>query len=247
MVHGIRGTPWHRRRLPLQDTVPSRTGTVPPTWGSSRNSGWRPTNSGAITLEQAEPSDILRWREESDALLSLQKSEKEMSDATERIWTKGYVRAFLSHKAECKLDASALKTSLMNIGVSAFVAHEDIEPTKKWLDEIELALSTQDVCVTLLTERFRDSKWTDQEIGIAIGRGVPVVAMNPPINSTAPTRPVRKARSCLRQNCSGWCMRWSTWLRSMRLLQSPRSNHNVRTRPVFVATTGRVRTLSIWS
>ena len=63
------------------------------------------------------------------------------------------------------------------MGISAFVAHEDIEPTKEWQDEIELALSTQDVCVALLTEEFSNSKWTDQEIGIAIGRGVPIVSV----------------------------------------------------------------------
>ena len=47
-----------------------------------------------VNIEQAETADILRWREESGALLMLKKSEKEMSDAAERLWTKGYLRAF---------------------------------------------------------------------------------------------------------------------------------------------------------
>jgi len=130
-----------------------------------------------VNVEQVETADILRWREESGALLMLKKSEKEMSDAAERLWTKGYLRAFLSHKAEHKKQAAELKIFLTGLGISAFVAHEDIEPTKEWQDEIELALSTQDVCVALLTEEFSNSKWTDQEIGIAIGRGVPIVSV----------------------------------------------------------------------
>lgn len=134
-------------------------------------------NIDSIVIEQAETEDILKWREKSGALLMLQKSKKEMSEAEGRLWTKGCVRAFLSHKAEHKQQATDLKVSFKNVGVSAFVAHQDIEPTREWQDEIELALSTQDVCVTLLTEGFRNSNWTDQEIGISIGRGVPIVAV----------------------------------------------------------------------
>jgi len=136
-----------------------------------------PNEYVSVTIEQAETDDILKWREESGALLTLQKSEKEMSDATERLWVKGQLKVFLSHRAEHKEQATELKKSFAYIGVSAFVAHEDIEPTKAWLDEIELALSTQDVCVALLTEGFNNSNWTDQEIGISIGRGVPIVAV----------------------------------------------------------------------
>lgn len=131
----------------------------------------------AVTVEQTAAADIARWREKSGALITLQRSVKEMADAAERLWTKGYVRAFLSHKADDKKQAAELKSSLSNMGISAFVAHEDIEPTREWQDEIELALSTLDVCVALLTSQFHDSKWTDQEVGIAIGRGVPIVAV----------------------------------------------------------------------
>jgi hypothetical protein len=100
-----------------------------------------------------------------------------MSDVAERLWGQGYLRAFLSHKTEYKKQAAELKSSLTNLGIAAFVAHDDIEPTREWQNEIELALSTQDVCIALLTEKYHDSNWTDQEIGISIGRGVPIVAV----------------------------------------------------------------------
>ena len=62
----------------------------------------------AVNVEQAETADILRWREESGALLTLHKSEKEISSATKRLWKDGYLRAFLSHKAEYKKQATEL-------------------------------------------------------------------------------------------------------------------------------------------
>ncbi len=45
----------------------------------------------------------------------------------------------------------------------------------EWQDEMERALFSMDVLVALLTDGFSDSDWTDQEVGVAVGRGVPVV------------------------------------------------------------------------
>lgn len=130
----------------------------------------------AVAIEQ-KTADTPRWREESGALMTLHISDKAVSEAAERLWEKGYFRVFLSHKAEYKKDAAALKSSLADLGICSFVAHEDIEPTREWQDEIELALSTMDVCVALLTDKFHDSNWTDQEVGVAFGRNVPIVAV----------------------------------------------------------------------
>jgi hypothetical protein len=60
--------------------------------------------------------------------------------------------------------------------MSCFVAHEDIHPTTEWQDEIENALSTMDAFVALMTDNFHESDWTDQEVGYAFARGVPIVA-----------------------------------------------------------------------
>ena len=62
-------------------------------------------------------------------------------------------------------------------GISGFVAHEDIHPTKEWQDEIENALFSMDTFVALMTEEFHDSIWTDQEVGVAFGRGVPIISV----------------------------------------------------------------------
>ncbi len=94
-----------------------------------------------------------------------------------RIWgDKGY-RVFLSHKAGVKKATAELKEALELFGISAFVAHADIQPTKEWQEEIENALASMDAFVALLTEDFHDSDWTDQEVGYALGRNVPLIAV----------------------------------------------------------------------
>jgi hypothetical protein len=70
-----------------------------------------------------------------------------------------------------------LKDELAKWGATSFVAHDDIEPTRAWQTEIERALASMDVLVALLTSGFRDSWWTNQEIGVSLGRGVPVLCV----------------------------------------------------------------------
>lgn len=43
--------------------------------------------------------------------------------------------------------------------------------------EIESALATMDALVALLTPGFKESNWCDQEIGVAIGRQLPIIAV----------------------------------------------------------------------
>ena len=93
----------------------------------------------------------------------------------EQLWGQGAVRVFISHKAEDKKLATKIKSQLAYYGIASFIAHEDIEPLKEWELEIERALFSMDLLIALLTEKFSDSNWTDQEIGVAIGRKVPIV------------------------------------------------------------------------
>jgi hypothetical protein len=99
-----------------------------------------------------------------------------------RIWSENCYRVFLSHKAKVKVETSALKDKLEICGISAFVAHADIEPTKEWQEEIENALETMHAFVALMTEDFHDSKWTDQEVGYALARHVPIIAAQMGLN-----------------------------------------------------------------
>ena len=97
--------------------------------------------------------------------------------ALSRLWGTGSIRVFISHVAESKELATSLKEFLRHYDVAGFVAHEDIEPTREWQGEIERALFSMHMLVALLTEKFHESDWTDQEIGVAIGREVPIISI----------------------------------------------------------------------
>jgi len=92
-----------------------------------------------------------------------------------RYWEPNHFRLFLSHLSSFKAKAGALRLSLRRFAISAFVAHEDIEPTREWQDEIEAALFSMDALAAIVTPKFVGSEWADQEVGVAIGRGTLVI------------------------------------------------------------------------
>lgn len=100
-----------------------------------------------------------------------------VSDAIERVWGEDGFRLFLSHVSKHKKRVGELKAALNAYGVRAFVAHEDIQPTQDWQSEIETALRTMHAMAAILTPEFKDSEWTDQEVGYALGRGIKIVAV----------------------------------------------------------------------
>lgn len=124
---------------------------------------------------EMETSENYEWRKESGLLMEGKRVVP--PDATSRIWGDNEFRVFLSHKTEVKKETAALKDGLRLFGISCFVAHEDIHPTKAWQDEIENALASMDGFVALMTEGFHDSHWTDQEVGFAVARGVPIISV----------------------------------------------------------------------
>jgi len=92
-------------------------------------------------------------------------------------WRKGMLRLFVSHLSGHRAFAAELQEALLDFGISSFIAHTDIEPTKEWQAQIETALATCEALVALLHQDFHASWWTDQEIGFAMGRGVPAFAV----------------------------------------------------------------------
>lgn len=124
---------------------------------------------------EMESSANVDWRKESGLLIAGKKVVS--SDTAESIWGEDGFRVFLSHKTEVKKETAELKTRLQQFNISCFVAHTDIYPTKAWQDEIENALASMNGFVALMTEDFHNSNWTDQEVGYAFARGVPIIAL----------------------------------------------------------------------
>mgnify|MGYP002644741349 CR=1 FL=1 len=94
-------------------------------------------------------------------------------------WRNGYFRMFISHITSKKKQASRLKAVLEDYGITSFVAHEDINPTKEWQKEIQRALNSMDCMSAMLYDGFHQSNWCDQEVGIALGRNITVLPLLP--------------------------------------------------------------------
>jgi hypothetical protein len=90
-------------------------------------------------------------------------------------WKADHFRLFLSHAHEHREIAGEIRSRLLPWSVDTFVAHDIIEPSKEWEDEIESALGTADAIAALLTPEFVNSKWCDQEVGFCLARGIPLV------------------------------------------------------------------------
>lgn len=90
-------------------------------------------------------------------------------------WVPDHFRLFITHLSTDQKLASALKSALRAHCISGFVAHVDIEPTKEWQDIIEQALLSAEALTAIMTARFKDSDWVDQEIGAAIGRRLLII------------------------------------------------------------------------
>lgn len=97
-------------------------------------------------------------------------------------WEQGYFKLFISHLAIHKKTASALQKMLLTYGISGFVAHEDIDPSKEWQKEIEKALHTMDALSAILTKGFKESNWCDQEVGFAVGKDVLIIPIKKEID-----------------------------------------------------------------
>jgi hypothetical protein len=93
------------------------------------------------------------------------------------LWKDKALRLFLSHRDSHKAVARKLADALEPFGVSAFVAHDTIKPMKEWQKEILNGLITMEVMLVLLTDDFHESVWTNQEVGFALSKGIPIICV----------------------------------------------------------------------
>jgi hypothetical protein len=94
------------------------------------------------------------------------------------VWKKtDNIRVFISHLAKEKNKAARIRDEMAKLGLSAFVAHEDISPTLEWQVQIERALHNMELFVSVHTSGFRDSYWAQQEVGFAVAKGTKIIAI----------------------------------------------------------------------
>jgi len=90
-------------------------------------------------------------------------------------WKEDHVKVFPSHTATHRKLAGEIRAKLLSEDIDLFVAHDRIETNQEWINEIRVSLTTCDVLVALFTKDFVGSKWCDQEVGTALGRGIEVI------------------------------------------------------------------------
>ena len=93
------------------------------------------------------------------------------------IWNPDQVRLFISHRDAHKVEAKRLANLLAEYGISSFVAHDTIEPMSTWQNEIVKGLETMEIMLVFLTDDFHESDWTNQEVGFALGRNIPIISL----------------------------------------------------------------------
>ena len=70
-----------------------------------------------------------------------------------------------------------MKFVLEEVGIDAFLAHEDLETSDEWQQRIASELRRCDIFVPLLSKNFVKSEWAPQEAGfIALSRPEVIIA-----------------------------------------------------------------------
>lgn len=77
---------------------------------------------------------------------------------------------FISYATKQKAIAGKIQKILESVGIESFLAHEDIEVSSHWRDEILRKLGHADVFISILSEEYDKSFWCVQESGIAAFR-----------------------------------------------------------------------------
>jgi hypothetical protein len=88
-----------------------------------------------------------------------------------------YFRLFISHTHAHREEVGHLAWALVDEGIVGFVAHDSIGATLEWENEIARALQECEALAAYLTKDFPESDWTDQEVGVVVGRGLLVLAL----------------------------------------------------------------------
>ncbi|MCQ3810645.1 MAG: toll/interleukin-1 receptor domain-containing protein [Acidimicrobiia bacterium] len=100
--------------------------------------------------------------------------QKEKSNTLYGSFSNEPIQAFISYNNAHKSRAEDLKICLEEYCIESFVAIRDIGQSQEWQSALEDALGSADIMIALLSDDFGQSDWTDQEVGVGIGREIPV-------------------------------------------------------------------------
>ncbi|HLZ02168.1 MAG TPA: toll/interleukin-1 receptor domain-containing protein [Bradyrhizobium sp.] len=86
--------------------------------------------------------------------------------------------AFMSYQTDDRHVAATVAQLLGKLGVHCFMAHEHIEVSVQWRDEILRQIGLADLFVPILSQRYYASIWCKQESGIAAFRRMTIIPLS---------------------------------------------------------------------
>lgn len=78
--------------------------------------------------------------------------------------------AFISHSSQDRFVAHEFATALRRLGISPFLAHDDLPVATSWREELLRNLQNCEIFVALLSRDFRESEWCAMECGFILSR-----------------------------------------------------------------------------
>lgn len=130
----------------------------------------------SLINEVVDHFDIDLWYQQKDPT-KYQRVFVEAKITSADFWADGQLRLFVSHLSLNRERMSALKSSLAHWGICAFIAHEDIEASREWRDEVEAGLETMEILAAVVEPGFKESDWCSQEVGYALGRKIDIIPL----------------------------------------------------------------------
>lgn len=134
------------------------------------------SSDSSLISDVIDHFDVDLWFQQKDP----EKYQRVFADArtaSADFWKEGYLKLFVSHLSDNKKRMSAMKSNLSNWGISAFIAHEDIEASREWMNEVEAGLQTMEVLAAVVEPGFKESDWCAQEVGYALGRSIDIIPL----------------------------------------------------------------------
>jgi hypothetical protein len=86
-------------------------------------------------------------------------------------------QVFLSHRTDDKPITDWVKAQVEAMGIRCWVAEDDPKPGTTLSQKVREAIAGSVAMIVLLTEAAYDSPYVQQEIGVALGAGLPVFAL----------------------------------------------------------------------
>jgi hypothetical protein len=107
-------------------------------------------------------------------------------------------KIFISYSSKDKAIAGEVKEYFGSYGFEVFLAHDDIEVSEIWKEEIEKELRAMSVFMLLLSENYNNSIWCQQETGAAYIKDVLIIPIS--LDNTLPRGLLDKFQACFINN-----------------------------------------------